>query len=59
MATTKEKKEIVGNFERYVIKKAEHDKELEIAKKLKLKGMSFEDISEITGLKINEIEKLK
>ena len=40
------------------MQKGEYQKALETAKKLKSKGMSLDFIQDITGLSINEIEKL-
>ena len=36
----------------------EKKKAIEVAKKVKKKGYSFQDISEMTGLTIDEIEEL-
>ena len=41
------------------ISKGENKKSIEIAKNMLKKNMSIEDISEITGLSINEIKSLK
>ncbi len=59
MAKTKEDKEIIGNYDRFVIKKAEHNKEIEIAKKLIKMSLEISKISEATGLTKEEIEKIK
>ncbi len=40
------------------IEEGEHIKAIEIALKMKMKGTSNEDIAELTGLAIQEIEKL-
>ena len=55
MAKTKEEKEVIGNFERFVIKK----EKLDTAKIMLKNNEPIEKIVKYTGLKKEEIEKLK
>ena len=45
--------------EKYTIKQAKKERDIEIAKKCLQKGMNSEEITELTGLSKEEIEKLK
>ena len=55
MAKTKEEKQIIGNFEHFVIKK----EKLDTAKKMLREGEPVEKIIKYTGLSKTEIEKIK
>jgi len=49
-----EKIEKIGRFNKIV----EKEIEIKIGKKLKIKGINLKDISDVTGLSIEEIDKL-
>mgnify|MGYP001559850220 FL=1 len=48
----------IRSMRKEIIKEVRKEEQLEMAKKLKKKGMSFEEISEVTGITKEEIEKL-
>jgi hypothetical protein len=57
VANTK-KKEIIGDFQKMAIKQGIEEGKLEVAKKLKEKGIDIKIIIETTGLTKSDIEKL-
>ncbi len=57
MAKTK-KKEIIGDFQKMAIKQGIEEGKLEVARKLKEKGIDIKIIIETTGIPKSDIEKL-